>query len=428
MTKVPGSVGLPILGDKSIDFYRDPIRFTLKHIENTNSRVFCARFLNTPTVFVGCNSTLKELLTDGVRHTDMGYKAFMEHIFGQNILFTDGDMAAGLRQSLSQLFTPETVKTYQQRVERIVNECLHEVESSEYICLYTFMKRICTQICLSLFLDLDFHQASDTANSIVALTTTHWHGIISVPLSIKLPGSGGSTYRKALDAKEELLKIIIHKKEQNDSAGSFSHKVQQCPHGNEDIFVNNHLLLFTSALVPKALSSILTSFFIEISGDHRDLQSSVLEDSILMESLLLEAQRMYPPFLGGRRLATEDFNLNGYKVHKGHALVYLTYAAHRDPAVFDNPEQFDPHRWTGRNSQDKDKIHCFGGGPRGCIGQNLVWQIIQTVIVGLLTKYSVTLKEGQDLTHKWLPVSRPKNEILVKFVRKTEQQIDTDGS
>lgn len=69
MSKVPGSVGLPILGDKSLDFYRNPVKFVTKQIEDNKSRVFCARFLNTPTVFIGCNKTIKHLLT-GNRSSD----------------------------------------------------------------------------------------------------------------------------------------------------------------------------------------------------------------------------------------------------------------------------------------------------------------------------------------------------------------------
>lgn len=40
----------------------------------------------------------------------------------------------------------------------------------------------------------------------------------------------------------------------------------------------------------------------------------------------------------------------------------------------------------------------------------------------LLTRFSFTLEPGQDLTHKWLPVSRPKGNVLVTFKRKDENK------
>lgn len=112
----------------------------------------------------------------------------------------------------------------------------------------------------------------------------------------------------------------------------------------------------------------------------------------------------------------------------------------------------------GSNSEDRGRLFCFGAGPRGCVGQRLVWNILkvghtrrkvrnirdnkvvnwvdgqrknllyfpdwfiytfQTVVGELLKNYSLTVIQGQDLTQKWLPVSRPKAEVKVKFRKKT---------
>ena len=62
--------------------------------------------------------------------------------------------------------------------------------------------------------------------------------------------------------QQKLLTVIDQRRDQKKY--SFPQKVENLPNA-DDVFVNNHLLLFTSALVPKALSSILTSFAIEIS-------------------------------------------------------------------------------------------------------------------------------------------------------------------
>jgi len=59
---LPGSAGLPLLGDRSYDFYKDPVKFMEKSISVYKNRNFIARFLNKATVFVGCNKTLNCLL------------------------------------------------------------------------------------------------------------------------------------------------------------------------------------------------------------------------------------------------------------------------------------------------------------------------------------------------------------------------------
>ncbi|OPL33593.1 hypothetical protein AM593_01556, partial [Mytilus galloprovincialis] len=285
--------------------------------------------------------------------------------------------------------------------------------------LYQTLKRMCIEVCLSLFLGIDFDTMTDLTETIVSLTTTHWHGIISVPVNLKFPIGGASTFSKALDAKAKLLDIIQNKK--TSTSRHFAKKIQEVPKGDNGIFVNNHLLLFTSALVPKALSSLLTSFMIEVAKQ-KDLQESILKDRGLREIYMLEVQRMYPPFFGGRRVINKDVEVNKQKFVKGNAIVFSTYATHRDPEVFDDPHQFQPQRWTEKNINDKDKLFCFGAGPRCCVGQKLVWCIIDTIIDEMLTKFKVSLIDEQDLTHKWLPVSRPKNKVLVQFTEKDTSQ------
>lgn len=63
MAAVPGTVGWPLLGDKSYAFYKNPVAFLYKCIDHHNSRVFAARFLNKPTVFVCSNKGVHDVLT-----------------------------------------------------------------------------------------------------------------------------------------------------------------------------------------------------------------------------------------------------------------------------------------------------------------------------------------------------------------------------
>ncbi|CAC5425934.1 unnamed protein product [Mytilus coruscus] len=419
MATIPGSAGLPLLGDRSYDFYKDPVRFMEKNISYYKNRNFIGRFLNKSTVFVGCNKTLKCLLTEEADNLDLGYKMFMGDIYGDNILFTDGLDMVSLRESLLLLFTPEAVSTYQCTIKHVVTNFIQKINTKNPVCLYQTFKRMCIEVCLSLFLGIDFDTMTELTETIVSLTTTHWHGIISVPVNLKLPIGGASTFSKALDAKAKLLEIIENKK--TSTSRHFPKKIQEVPKGDNGIFVNNHLLLFTSALVPKALSSLLTSFMIEMARQ-QDLQENILTDRGLREVYMLEVQRMYPPFFGGRRVINKDVEVNKQKFQKGNAIVFSTYATHRDPEVFDDPHQFQPERWIEKNINDKDKLFCFGAGPRCCLGQKLVWCIIDTIIDEMLTKFKISLIDEQDLTHKWLPVSRPKNEVLVQFTEKDTSQ------
>lgn len=65
-----------------------------------------------------------------------------------------------------------------------------------------------------------------------------------------------------------------------------------------------HLLLFISALIPKALASLLTSFTLALAGDQQ-ARRRALDEPRYLDSVLLEVQRLWPPFIGGRRIAEQ---------------------------------------------------------------------------------------------------------------------------
>ncbi len=112
----------------------------------------------------------------------------------------------------------------------------------------------------------------------------------------------------------------------------------------------------------------------------RGLCERMVRDKNLMQCVMLEVQRLWPPFFGGRRLvrkvlqdpeilyrrvaevrakswqfasrvvvvAQKELNICGHRVQPGCAVVYMTRHAQRDPEVFSDPDSFDPERWTGR--------------------------------------------------------------------------------
>lgn len=88
--------------------------------------------------------------------------------------------------------------------------------------------------------------------------------------------------------------------------------------------------------------------------------------------VLKEAMRLCPPGATGSRMATQDVEVDGYRVPAGSMLVVGRMSVHRDPALWDEPLRFDPDRFTEEASRERDRWQYvpFGGGPRGCIGDH----------------------------------------------------------
>jgi len=70
----------------------------------------------------------------------------------------------------------------------------------------------------------------------------------------------------------------------------------------------------------------------------------------------------------------EDVHVNGYTLPKGTGLAANFMATHMDPQIWENPEQFSPHRFLNEDETGlKDTPHFFpfSVGKRVCLGESL---------------------------------------------------------
>ena len=89
--------------------------------------------------------------------------------------------------------------------------------------------------------------------------------------------------------------------------------------------------------------------------------------------------RLYPAASNMVRLVTQDYALpfkgkdgQAAVLEKGTTVIISTYALHRDPEYFPDPDRFDPERFTEEAKQSRPH-YCylpFGDGPRICIGKD----------------------------------------------------------
>ncbi|CAM1317759.1 Uncharacterised protein g6833 [Pycnogonum litorale] len=428
--EVPGYIGYQLIGDTTVDFYQSVSSYMDKNIREFNSRVFVSRFLLKPTVFIGSNSGVADLLSGaGSSDVRLGYKDYLHSLFGDVLLFSDGPEAYKWRKIFQSMFCDNDCNRVKAVFRQSTYLCVQNLINSQGVNIYHHFKHAAIEMCLSTFLGLDLNESKEMSADLTKLITKHWHGIISAPVNVKIPLLVSSSYRKALDAKDRLLKIIDNRLQSSsnreDDESIFQQLLNDESLSRQDLC--NHLLLFLSALIPKALSSILTSFILSRSlwEKHICEDGSISDEDLTC--ILTEIYRLWPPFIGGRRVAQRDTTVDGYKIPEGYGIIFVAYSAHRDERVFPNANEFKPSRWKITNKNDRDKIFTFGAGNRSCVGSSLVDVVIKDVCKSIMDLY--TWEVGRQTTRdimdpsawKWLPVSRLKNIPVVKFESKSQQ-------
>nr|XP_046231357.1 cytochrome P450 26B1-like isoform X2 [Scatophagus argus] len=367
MSKLPGNAGVSVLGDNSLEFYRDPVSFYRQRMEKHRSRVFKCRLLNRPTAFICSVKGMREMLCEKSSLFLKDPADLMTNVYGDTVVTTNGEEACLLRLSLTSLFTGSCLESSSHYITSVCERRLKDLSlSGQPECVYSVFKSLGTELVLGLFLNVRAEEEPKLYEEIVQLCTQHWHGLISAPVNVKVP-LWSSGFSIALDARDKLMDIIKDKLE-NDTQG-FVGSLASLPLPDSSC-ASQHLLLFISALIPKALASLLTSFTLALSGNEQTRQRA-MDDPDYLRGVLLEVQRLWPPFIGGRRIADQDSTLAGFHVPKGYGVIYISHSVHRDPEVFQQPDSFLPERWSERNAGQEHFLCSFGSGPRSCIGAKL---------------------------------------------------------
>jgi cytochrome P450 len=138
------------------------------------------------------------------------------------------------------------------------------------------------------------------------------------------------------------------------------------------------------------------------------------------EMVVREAMRLYPPAPGFTREPIEDVMIGGYEVPKGSLVTVATYALHRDPRFFDDPERFDPERFApGWEERIPRYAYLpFGGGPRICIGNGFAMTEARLILATIAERCRLTLEGNQEVVPIQLVTVRPKHGIRMRVSRR----------
>ena len=134
-----------------------------------------------------------------------------------------------------------------------------------------------------------------------------------------------------------------------------------------------------------------------------------------------EAMRLYPPapMLTGR-VAHEPDEICGHPVAKGTEIAILPWVLHRHRTLWDDPDRFDPERFSGQNSATRPRFVYlpFGGGPRICIGAQLALTEVSLLVATLAQRYRLRLVPRRDIVLLHRVTLRPRDGIRMRLERR----------
>jgi len=128
-----------------------------------------------------------------------------------------------------------------------------------------------------------------------------------------------------------------------------------------------------------------------------------------------ETMRLYPPAWVIDRKPLADDEFEGIPIKKENDVLCFIYGVHRSKRYWEDPETFDPERFTAENKAKQVPFSYmpFGGGPRLCIGNNFALMEMQFVLAMMIKRYRFKVVENQEIDINPMITLRPRHGIKV---------------
>lgn len=145
-----------------------------------------------------------------------------------------------------------------------------------------------------------------------------------------------------------------------------------------------------------------------------------LEDLPRLETtrrVVRESMRLYPPAWSIGRRAEVDDVVGGFRIKADSLVILSPWVTHRSPALWPNPEGFDPDRFApDAPKRPRYAYFPFGGGPRQCIGNNFALMEAELVLATIMSHFSVALEPGHRPEPQAFITLQPKGGLPMRLL------------
>ncbi|EAW38299.1 cytochrome P450 [Lyngbya sp. PCC 8106] len=429
----PGSLGLPLIGE-TLSFLRDRDFATKRH--QKYGSVFKTNIFGNPTIMMIGTEANQFIFTNEKKYFENSWPPSTTALLGPaSLTIQTGDIHKSRRKLLAQAFQPRVLAGYVPTMEIMTRRYLQKWEQQKTFAWYPELRKYTFDVACKLFVGDE--KASETEMG--EWFETWCQGLFTLPL--RLPGT---KFNKALNCRKKLLnqiETIIRQRQQQAEPGEDALGLllqAKDEDGNslsvEELKDQILTLLFAGH---ETLTSSVTAFCFLLAQHPDVLAKARLEQQQIqlteplsfeqlklmsyLDQVLKEVLRFIPPVGGAFREVIETCEFNGYTFPKGWTVLYQIGKTHQDNSIYNQPEKFDPDRFSPERTEEKPYGYIpFGGGMRECLGKEFAKLEMKVLATMLLREYEWELLPNQNLEMTVSPTPHPKDELLVNFKRLSE--------
>lgn len=437
----PGPKGHFLVGSLP-EIRRDELDY-LSRIVREYGDVVYVRVVNHPCYVLSHPRDIEYVLMGN--YTNFKKSVFLREskaLFGEGLLTSDGGFWLRQRRMLQPAFHHDRMAGYSRVMVEHTERMLAGWQDGETRDIFQDMVNLTLEIIAQVLFGSTI--ASETRQIADALRVffeqfDERFGLYAIPEWVPTPGN--LRYRMAIGRLDEILRRVIEYRrsssQESPSVLATTLRVQDEDGSRmtERQLRDEMMTLFFTGHETTALALSWTWYLLaqhpeiaqrvaeevdRVVGDRtpafEDIPEMHLVDGVVKESL-----RLYPPAYGVVREALSDCEIGGYPIPAGATLAMFQWVVHRDARYFDRPDDFIPERWTEDFTKGLPKCAYFpfGVGPRVCIGNTFALAELPLLVAMIARRYQFTLVPGHPVLLSPSLTLRPRKGIKVTLKKRS---------
>ncbi len=427
---------------RTLQAARDPLPLLLGLYEE-HGPIFSVRLLHSQVVFMlGPEANQFVTVSNPENfHWREGSFGDLIPLLGDGLLTIDDAYHDRAREIMMPAFHREQVSA---SVEAMIAETTPAIETlrvGEVVDIYEWMRNLAMRIAMRALLGLDPDEAGKGAAA-----AEHFEralGFYGIDFHLRLLRGSRSPWGK-MNASREILDEIVYGEIRQRRANPDPGKMDilslllgvrdDTGQGFSDKEVRDQVMTLMFAGHDTSTSTV--TFMMHELARHPDVIARLQQeqDEVLggetptidqmekempyLDMVVDEVLRLYPPAWIGPRRAVRDFEFGGYEVKAGSYVNYCSWASHRIPEVFPEPEAFIPERFTRERKAElpRGAYVPFGGGRRICIGKRFGQTEVKLVATMLLQKLRLDAMPGRTMSVRQMPTLSPRGGLQMRVL------------
>ncbi len=420
----------------------DPLPMLLDLYERFGP-IFSARLLHHPVVFMLGPEANHFITISHPENFHWRESSFGDLIplLGDGLLTIDDAYHDRAREIMMPAFHREQVAASVAAMVAEATPAIERLHPGETVDIYEWMRGLAMRIAMRALLGLDPDEAGKGAAA-----AHHFEralGFYGIDFHLRLLRGPGSPWSKMVGSRAILDEIVYAEIAQRradpdpdrmdilslllgvrDEAGEgFSDKevrdqVMTLMFAGHDTSTSTlTFMMHELARHPEVVERLCSEQDEVLGGEPPDIDRLEREMPYL-EMVMDEVLRLYPPAWIGPRRAVRDFEFGGHEVKRGAYVNYCSWASHRIPEVFPDPEAFIPERFTRERKAalPRGAYVPFGGGRRICIGKRFGQTEVKLVATMLLQRLRLDALPGRTMTVRQMPTLSPKGGLPMRVL------------